>query len=227
MAKKYNCVKNGVQYFRKTKVIGHRLDGTSIKKDFYGDGEKDADKQIAEYMNRINQGLEIGNEQKTVEQGMYDWLFNVLNPSKKVKSSSFEKHETNYRIYIKNSNIGHLALYNITSKPIQLYYNKLYTEKKISSSKIFDINKTLRKFFNYCINEKSITVNPCSLNKIEIPGNADGEEDELANEGNNIIVFSDKEIEQIKSNIKYIKNYYNNTLNVSILLALTTRTKKR
>ena len=35
MAKKYNCIKNGVQYFRKTKTIGHEIDGTPIKKEFY------------------------------------------------------------------------------------------------------------------------------------------------------------------------------------------------
>ena len=48
MAKKYNCEKNGIKYFRKTKTIGHDINGKAIKKEFYGDGEKDTDRQIEE-----------------------------------------------------------------------------------------------------------------------------------------------------------------------------------
>lgn len=33
MAKKYNYVKNGIQYYRKTKTIGHDLNGNAIKKE--------------------------------------------------------------------------------------------------------------------------------------------------------------------------------------------------
>ena len=38
MAKKYNCTINGVQYFKKSKVIGHDINGKAIRKYFYGDG---------------------------------------------------------------------------------------------------------------------------------------------------------------------------------------------
>lgn len=221
MAKKYNCIKNGIPYFRKTKTIGYKLNGKPIKKEFYGDGERDCDKQIEEYIDKIKNGLNLSYENKTVAQIMYDWLFNVLYLSKNVKSSSFEKHEINYRLYIKKSPIGQIKINEISSKIIQTYYNKLFKEKKASSDKIFDINKTLRKFFNYCINEHILLNNPCSLNKIEIPGNADGNEDEADNEGNNIIVFSDEEIEILKNNIKYIDNI-NNTYNISYQLCLAT-----
>ena len=53
MAKKYNCEKNGIPYFRKTKTIGHKANGTPVKKEFYGDGEKDCDRQIEEYMDKL------------------------------------------------------------------------------------------------------------------------------------------------------------------------------
>ena len=96
MAKKYNCIKNGIPYFRKVKTIGHNLDGSPIRKEFYGDGERDCDKQIEEYIDKIKNGLNLSYENKTVAQIMYDWLFNVLYFSKNVKSASFEKHEINY-----------------------------------------------------------------------------------------------------------------------------------
>ena len=52
MAKKYNCTINGVQYYRKTKTVGHDSNGKAIKKQFYGDGEKDAQNQVDAYMEK-------------------------------------------------------------------------------------------------------------------------------------------------------------------------------
>ena len=39
---------------------------------------------------------------------------------------------------------------------------------KVSEDKIFDLNKTLRSFFNYCIKQKYTLENPCSLENIEL-----------------------------------------------------------
>ncbi len=234
MAKKYNCEKNGIPYFRKTKTIGHKSDGTPVKKEFYGDGEKDCDRQIEEYMDKIKSGLNISIENLTIEQGMHIWLFDVLLHSKNIKSASFEKHECNYRHYIKNREIGYIKIQNAISLPFQRYYNDLYKngiylfnsttkEKKhvsVSSNKIFDLNKTLRAFFSYCVKEHYTLDNPCLLSKIEIPGNADGEEDET-DEGNDIQVFNEQELNIIKNNLKYIENQ-NNTFNIMIQLGFIT-----
>lgn len=218
MAKKYNCVKNGIQYFRKTKTIGHDINGNPIKKEFYGDGEKDADRQIEEYMDKLKSGINVDASKLTIQECMHQWLFDVLLYSKNKKSASFEKHEINYRIYIKNSDIGILPIQNIVSLPISKYYNKLYNygidiinlktntikHKTVSENKIFDLNKTLRCFFNYCIKQKYILDNPCLLENIELPGNADGEEDETEEfDNDNIQAFSDNEMEIIRNNLKY------------------------
>ena len=235
MAKKYNCTKNGINYFRKTKVIGHRSNGKPIIKEFYGDGEKDADRQIEEYMQKLKSGLNIEAASLTVEEGMYQWLFNVLLPSKNKKSASFEKHECNYRNYIKNRKIGCIKIQNAVSMPFQLYYNELYNKGidiedtrtntikhfEVSSEKIFDLNKTLRTFFTHCINQHYTTSNPCSMKNIEIPGNADGEEDEADTDEHTIQAFNDDEIEILKNNIIYIPNK-NNTFNMLIQLDLIT-----
>ena len=165
MAKKYNCTINGIPYFKKSKVIGHDIKGKPIRKYFYGDGEKDADRQIEEFMNKLKSGLNVNVEFLTIEQAMNQWLFDVRLHSKKIKSASFEKDECNYRNYIKGSTIGSMRVQNAVSLPFQRYYNELYTKgikvynekskqfeyKKVTSNKIFDINKTLRAFFTYCI----------------------------------------------------------------------------
>lgn len=246
MAKKYNCTKNGVQYFRKTKTIGHRADGSPIKKEFYGDGEKDCNNKIEEYMSFIKNGVPADFFSVTIEQLMHTWLFDVLLTSINQGSASFEKNETNYRLYVKCSDIGFLTVYDIVSMPIQLYYNKLYKEgiikrnkegqiqkdkegniitKKLTSDKIFDINKTLRKFFNWAITQHYLKDNPCSLDVIEIPGNADGEEDEEGDEGNDIQAFSDSEIKIILDNLKYVEGK-NNTFNVATYFDFVTGLRK-
>ena len=235
MAKKYNCEKNGIPYFRKTKTIGHKADGTAVKKEFYGNGERDCDRQIEEYMDKLKSGLNVDIENLTVEQGMHQWLFDVLLHSKNIKSASFEKHECNYRNYIKDRKIGCISVQNAVSLPFQKYYNNLYQNgikiynkktkefenKKVSSDKISDLNKTLRAFFNWCIRQHYTLDNPCSLQNIEVPGNADGEEDELDIEGTNIQAFNDKEIQIIINNLKY-KSGEDNTFNVMIMLDIIT-----
>lgn len=161
MAKKYNCTINGVQYFKKSKVIGHDINGKPLRKYFYGDGEKDADRQIEEFMNKLKSGLNVNIEALTIEQAMHQWLFDVRLHSKKIKSASFEKDECNYRNYIKGRTIGSMCVQDAVPLLFQRYYNELYTKgkkvynkitkkfeyKQVTSNKIFDINKTLRAFF--------------------------------------------------------------------------------
>lgn len=239
MATKYNCEINGIKYFRKTKTIGYDEKGKAIKKPFYGDGEKDCDRKIEEYMNQLKNGINMDVQKASVEQLMYDWLFNVLIKSSLTKSASFEKHETNYRLYIKGSPVGFLIANKITSKSIQSYYNNLYEKginkidkngnminKKITSDKIFDINKTLRLFFTYCISQNYRKDNPCSLECISIPGNADiDDEDDEAIFEYNIQAFNDNEIEVIKNNLQY-QNEKSNTFNVAVLTDLVSGLRK-
>ena len=214
MAKKYNYEKNGIQYFRKTKTIGHDIKGNPIKKEFYGDGEKDCDRQIEEYMNNIKSGLPVGYEKITLAMAMHSWLFDVLFHADDFKSASFEKHETNYRLYIKNSPIAILTLYNMVSLPIQQWYNSLY-EDGMSTTKIKDINKTLSTFFSYEITQNMLKYNPCTNKRVRIPGNSQTDIEKL-DKDNEVLFLSDKEIETIKNNLDF-----SNKLHVAILLSLT------
>lgn len=53
MAISYNYTKNGYNYYRKTKKFGN------IRKEFYGKGKKDVEKQIEEYTEKIKSGLNV------------------------------------------------------------------------------------------------------------------------------------------------------------------------
>lgn len=182
-------------------------------------------------MRELEKGTNMETANLTVEQGMYQWLFDVLLHSSKLKSASFEKHECNYRNYIKGTKIGCLRILNAPPLPFQKYYNELYIKghyvydrktktkelKPVSSNKIFDLNKTIRAFFSYCIKQKYTSTNPCTLDNIEIPGNADGDEDCEDNEGSDIQVFNDSELKTIIDNLKY-EDEKDNTFKVMILL---------
>ena len=57
MAVKTNVNKNGNQYYRITRTIGHKADGKPIKKEFYGTSKSDAEGKANEYMSKLKNGL--------------------------------------------------------------------------------------------------------------------------------------------------------------------------
>lgn len=163
MAKKTNFEVNGNKYFRVSRTIGHKADGTPIRKTFYGTGINEANEKADEYMNKIQNGMALDFQNVLIRDLMNKWLFNIkLN---ELKPSSFQAYESIYRLYIKESNIGGLEVYKIKSMHIQEYYNKLGKEKSYSQLK--KLNKLLKTFFSYAEREGFILKNPC--NNVTIP----------------------------------------------------------
>lgn len=209
MAKKTNYSKNGIDYYRVTRTVGKKADGTPIKKEFYGSCKNEAEEKADEYMNKLKNGLSLDFENVTINDLMSTWLFDILNVSDRLKPSTFARYEGIYRIYVKTSEIANLKVYNTKSIQLQLYYNKLAENGK-SSSQIKMLNKVLKMFFNYAYNEGYIIKNPC--NSVTIPGN----KTEKIKKEREIEYFSEQEIKIIK---EYVKGTENETL---ILLALGT-----
>ncbi len=58
MAKKTNFQVNGKDYYRVTRTIGKKADGTPIKKQFYGSGINEANQKADEFMESINKRYE-------------------------------------------------------------------------------------------------------------------------------------------------------------------------
>ena len=166
MAKKTNVLINGKEYYRITKTVGHKADGTAIRKPFYGEGKKEAEEKAEEYMNKIKNGMALDFESVTIDELIYKWLFQVKK--NEIKPSSFQSYEGTYRNYIKDSDISGLRVYTTKSIQIQEYYNKLSKDKTYSQIK--KLNKLLKQFFFYAEREGFILKNPCS--NITIPGNS-------------------------------------------------------
>lgn len=205
MARKTNFEVNGKEYFRVTRTIGKKSDGTLIRKQFYGTGINEANKKADEYMNKIKQGLICNFEYITLDELIYKWLFQIkIN---ELKPSSFQSYEGTYRNYVKNSEIAGLKVYNIKSMQIQEYYNKLGKNK--SYSQIKKLNKLLKQFFFYAEKEGYIIKNPCI--NITIPN-----KDKVIDAPNKLEYFNENEISELK------KAFKDNKFKNLILVALGT-----
>lgn len=204
MAKKTNFEVNGKEYFRVVKTIGHKVDGTPIRKTFYGSGIKEANEKADEYINKLNSGLALDFETVTIDELIYKWLFQIkIN---EVKPSSFQSYEGTYRNYIKDSDIAGIKVYNTKSLQLQEYYNKLGKTKTYSQIK--KLNKLLKQFFFYAENEGFILKNPCR--NLTIPNK------EIEPKTTDIEYFNEKEIKQLK------KAFKDNKLEPLVLTALGT-----
>ena len=118
MAKKTNFESNGKEYFRVSRTIGHRVDGTPIRKQFYGTGIKEANQKADEYMNNLKLGLMNDDQLYTINLLLPKWLFSVKK--NEIKPTSFESYESIYRNYIKPYLIADLPIKDLKSLKIQL-----------------------------------------------------------------------------------------------------------
>ena len=166
MAKKTNFEVNGSKYFRVTKTVGHKADGTPIRKTFYGSGINEANEKADEYMNKLKNGYSNDFDKVTLIELLQKWLFSIKLIA--VKPATFVAYESNYRNYISTSNIAILKVSEIKKIHIQDYYNGLFSSGK-STEKIKAIHKLLHSFFEYAVDEGYLNKNPC--HKAIIPKN--------------------------------------------------------
>ncbi|WP_406543309.1 tyrosine recombinase XerC [Clostridium ljungdahlii] len=166
MATKTNCIRNGKKYYRLRVDLGRDSDGNRIRKTFYGKSKKDAEDKLQEYKNGLNSGLSNDYDKLTLGNVCKLWLFEKIKNT--VKPSTFERYEGVYRIYIKSSPLYPVKLKELKSLDIQRYYNDLFNSGK-STSIIKNLDKLLKSFFNYCIDEGYIVRNYCIGKSITIP----------------------------------------------------------
>lgn len=196
MAKKTNSKINGKEYYRLRKVIGHKENGEKVLKNFYGESKKEAEQKANEYMSNIRNGLIANFENVTLSELMHSWLFDFLHNSSKIKPSTFQRYESIYRNYIKNSSIAGNKLIQIKTMQLQKFYNELF-RKGYSYSQINTLNTVLKVFFNWCIDNDYILKNPCT--KVILKGN---KTDIINNKQRDVEILTEKEIKILKEYLK-------------------------
>lgn len=198
MAKKTNFNVNGKEYYRVTRTVGKKADGTPIRKPFYGSCKSEAEEKADEYMNKLKNGLVTNFENITIQELMQTWLFESLHNSSDIKPSTFQRYEGIYRNYIKDSRIAGLKVHSFNLIQLQTYYNEL-SKKEYSYSQIKTLNTVLKVFFNWCIKNGYILRNPCI--HTEIKGNkTDIMNNKVKRE--KVQILYDDEIQTIKEYVK-------------------------
>ncbi|MBV4429038.1 tyrosine-type recombinase/integrase [Clostridium tyrobutyricum] len=197
MANRTNCIRNGKKYFRLRVDLGRDSNGKRIRKTFYGQSKKDAENKLEKYKNGLNSGLTNDYDKLTLGNVCKLWLFEKVKNT--IKPSTFERYEGIYRIYVKSSPLYPIKLKDLKSLDIQRYYNDLFNSGK-SSSVIKNLNKLLKSFFNYCIDEGYIVRNYCIGKSITIPETSSVDE----NRKDDITVFT---LDEQKQFINAIQNH--------------------
>lgn len=161
MAKKTNFEVNGQKYYRVTRTIGHKPDGTLIRKTFYGTGINEANQKADEYINDLKSGLINGKQATTINILFPDWLFGVKK--NEVKGSTFESYYGTYKKFIEPLDISNIPIKEVKSLKLQSSLNEL----KTTTNNIKKTYKVLNMFFSYAEKEGYIIKNPC--NNISLP----------------------------------------------------------
>ena len=192
MARKTNTKINGKEYYRVTRTIGHRADGTAIRKQFYGTGINEANAKADEYIKNLKMGLFNNNQLYTINTLLPKWLFDVKK--NEVKASSFEAYESIFRNYIKPFLIADLPINDLKTLKVQEFYNKL-SKDNISLNTIKKVHKLLRQFFSYAEREGYIIKNPCI--NVVLPKNKKEIENIITERKTKFQYFSEDEIKQL------------------------------
>ena len=217
MAKKTNCKVNGYEYYKVTKTIGHKADGTPIKKPFYGYCKSEAEEKANAYIQNLKMGLHTDSGIITINILFSKWLFQYKK--NEIKPSTLESYEGLYRNYIEPDIISNRPINELKSIHIQQYYERLknktaaHSSKKISVKRIKSVHKLLHSFFVYAENEGYILKNPC--NTVTLPKD-NIETIKILEEKNKIDFFTEEEIKILISAFK--NNYYKDI----VLFALAT-----
>lgn len=207
MAKKTNFKVNNYTYFKVTKTIGHRADGTPIKKPFYGSCKSEAEEKANKYINDLKLGLINNDKVYTINILLPLWLYGIKKNN--IKSSTLDSYDGIYKKYIKPNIISNIAINEIKTLKIQEYYNKLNT----TVGNIKKVHKLLNQFFNYAVKEGYILQNPCS--NVSLPKEKLSVK-EILNDKKKFQCYSEEEIKRLK------KVFKNNKYENIVLFALGT-----
>ena len=215
MANKTNYKKNGKDYYRITKVVGHKLNANGIevpvKKEFLGKNKKEAEEKLNEFLKRQSLNLDSSKQYFGI---MADrWIYEFLVNDGSLKESTKELYIDTWNKYIKPLDIYTMPLDQVTAGTIQKVYNSLHKNGSPVSS-IKAINKTMNRFYKYLVQHGFTPYN--FINTLSIPK-------EKKERNTKIIVWKDEELSCILNNFEKAQNGFR----LRFLLVLATYTGLR
>lgn len=191
---------NGNCKFEVKRVVGHKIDGTPIRKSFYGKSKREAKQKAEDYIiNHVNDSRDPGGN--ITFQELYDDFY--AEKSNHVRDITLNMFRTCMQDFL--DEFGKQPVSEITKKDIQKFTNSLsdkYAYKTISMRV-----KMARSTFNYAIENGILTINPC--NNIKYSSNIPQKSKR---------VYTEEEVENI---LKYTYKL-DNGLSVNLMLSYGT-----
>ena len=228
MAKKYNCVRNGKEYYRISRKVGEKLNSEGkivpIKKVFYGDGVKDAEAKYEAYMQRLEEEKQAQAEEEAMHSDLNKPLYQVIDHWIEVFFNHSELalpskalYVGNYQRYFRDTELASMKLKDVKAKMIQEFYNT----SNLKFSNLQAIDKLLLHFYNYCeLNE----ICPNVARPLKVPKKDKAEKLHGIHE---IEVWDDDDLKKVIDALKGTTMRFlvvlavNSGLRISELLALT------
>ena len=186
-----NTTINGKEYFRIVRVVGHNIDGSPIKKQFYGTSERAAKKKYEAYINEQAEKKykkQIEHDSATLGTRAEEYINNTLSVSQKYAKGTITAYVGHYNRHIKGTWLADTPIKDIRSATIQEFYNSL----DVSQHAIKELNKFMYGFVKW------LQLNGYSdnfLSAVEIPKKKD------TSRHDEIIVWEEDEIKAI---LKYM-----------------------
>lgn len=171
-SKKYNCTKNGKQYYRLTRTI----DGK--KKEFYGDGKKDAERKAEEYIKKLKDeaetrekaiaaGYDPDASSVLFREGIEEWFFKIKKMECK-KLSTFDRYEIMLRKQVlecglcKTCTLCNSKIRDVSRSMIKNCVLKMEKSPVKTAGNIDSFLTITKLYFEYLLDEEIVSgINPC------------------------------------------------------------------
>lgn len=147
-------VNNGYERYRIQKMVdGHQINVVGKTK-----------KEVAEkFYSKLNDlknhsRLSFNVSKITFADFVHYYLYDVVEPAKAIKMTSFRKYDMIYRLYISDSNLSKTKLVDTTREPLQAFTNNLL-RKGLSVATVKQIKTFISTVLNYAVSGDLINKN--------------------------------------------------------------------
>lgn len=180
MARKTNCVINGIEYYRIRKKVGEDEHGKSIFKSFYGKNKSNAEEMVKEW----EQGEETGADTKAYMSQVLDQYMTEVFMRGDHSEGTKRRYETAYRLYIKGSDMTLRRMRELNPIVVRTFFNSLM-DRGVKYGSLSAVQKILTLFFDWA-HDVGYGRTPMPTIKLKKPRKVDS-----------IQVFNDEEIKKI------------------------------
>jgi len=129
--------------------------GKPVKKTVYGKTQKEVEQKYQELKRQIETGIRLDLSKCTVSQLMHEWYDTKIHPN--IKENTKKRYK--YFLNAMDNMIGDMKVTEIKKYHMEELVNKLLEAGNASAHERL---QTLKKFFDYCVENDILLKNPCT-----------------------------------------------------------------